>query len=44
MPQSQNRYSPLAHADENDVDRNQDAIQFDVADTESVVTVPEHVV
>ena len=40
--QSQNRSSPLAHADENEVDRNQGAIQFDVADTESVVTVPEH--
>ena len=40
--QSQNRHSPLAHEDENDIDRNQDAIQFDVADTESVVTVPEH--
>ena len=40
--QSQNRYNPLAHADGNEVDRNQGAIQFDVADTESVVTVPEH--
>ena len=28
------------HADENDVDRIQDAIQFDVADIESVETVP----
>ena len=39
--QSQNRYSPLAHEDENEVDRNQGAIQFNVADTESVATVPE---
>ena len=38
--QSQNRYSPLAHEAENE-DRNHDTIQFDVADTESVVTVPE---
>ena len=33
--------SPLAHEDENEADHNQGAIQFDVADTESVVTVPE---
>ena len=32
--QSQNRYSPLAHEDENEADHNQDAIQF-VADTVS---------
>ena len=37
--QSQNRYSPLAHEDENEANHNQDAIQFDVADTE-FETVP----
>ena len=39
--QSQNRCSSLAHEDENEADHNQGATQFDVADTESVVTVPE---
>ena len=38
--QSQNGCSPLAHED-NEVDHNQGAIQLDVADSESVVTVLE---
>ena len=44
--QSQNRYSPLAHEDENEADHNQDAIQFGSKQShqsELQVTVPvEH--